>query len=89
MQTLDFRTFLSTLHPFDMLDERTMARVVDSIDILYFQPGETILDVGKNSDYYYIIAKGAVDEYGGEELITRYFEKDSFDAPAAPQNSLP
>ena len=81
METLDFKSFFSELHPFDALSPKEFDRVLNSIDILYFQEDELIIDEQNSSPYYYIIAKGTVREKSGEELVSRYFAKDSFDAP--------
>lgn len=81
METLDFKSFLSQLHPFDTLSAKAFDRVLSAIDILYFQEGEVVIEAQDSSTYYYIIAKGTVIEKSGEELVTRYFAKDSFDAP--------
>lgn len=81
METLDFKSFLSGLHPFDALSPKEFDRVLKAIDILYFRENETIIEARNSTPYYYIIAKGTVIEKSGEELVTRYFAKDSFDAP--------
>jgi len=87
MDTLDFKRFLSVLHPFDALAPKEFDQVLASIDILYFQKGEVIIEAQESSRYYYIIAKGTVTEQNGENLITRYFAKDSFDAPTLIEGS--
>ena len=86
METLDFKSFIRTLHPFDALDNVSLNRLLESVDILYFAKDETILKEGDGAAYYHIIAKGLVAEYQNDEIITRYFAKDSFDAPALINN---
>ncbi len=80
--TLDFNSFIRTLHPFDTLEPSQLRPILDTVDILYFAKDETIIKEGGDAAYYHIIAKGLVEEYQGDTIVTRYFPKDSFDAPA-------
>lgn len=65
--------------PFDCLnaDERRLVR--SSLDIAYFREGETILDIGIAPTHLFMIIKGFVTQFEGEEIITTYGPDDSFD----------
>jgi CBS domain-containing protein len=65
--------------PFDSLslDEQRLVR--DSVDIAYFRAGETILDVGIQPTHLFVLIKGVVHQYEGNEVINTYRVDDCFD----------
>lgn len=79
MQTLDPKSFLLTIHPFDQLPAYELDKVIGAIDVHYYKPNEIIQKQGEPADHYFIIAKGVVEESDGEEK-TLYATKDTFDA---------
>lgn len=80
MSKYDQQKLLASIHPFDLLDSRVIARLSTQMDIAYY-PTETILiSPTLGSDFLYIIIKGSVSEFIGDELHNVYGEMDSFDA---------
>ena len=65
--------------PFDSLGPDEQRLVRDSVDIAYFRPGETILDVGIQPTHLFVIIKGLVHQYEGSEVINTYSVDDCFD----------
>jgi CBS domain-containing protein len=65
--------------PFDCLGPREQALVRDSVDIAYFPEGATVLDSGSRPTHLFVIIKGYVKQFQGEELITTYGPDDTFD----------
>jgi CBS domain-containing protein len=65
--------------PFDCLSpsERTIVR--DSVDIAYFPEGARVLDAGSRPTHLFVIIKGHVKHFEGEELIATYGPDDTFD----------
>ena len=65
--------------PFDCLtlDEQRLVR--DSVDIAYFPQGETILALGAQPTHLFVIIKGFVQQFDGNEVVTTYRPDDCFD----------
>ena len=65
--------------PFDCLtlDERRLVR--DSVDIAYFPKGDTVLAVGDQPTHLFVIIKGFVQQFDGNEVVTTYGPDDCFD----------
>jgi CBS domain-containing protein len=72
--------FLQNYHPFDYLNQVEIDLCINNIDISYYAKGEVIISPSNISKYFFIIIKGEVNEYKGEELIAVYQEHDSFDS---------
>lgn len=79
LQSLDPKSFLLTIHPFDQLPSYELDNVIRSIDVHYYKPNQTILAQSATPEHYFIIAKGVVEESGGDEKAL-YATKDTFDA---------
>ncbi len=65
--------------PFDCLNQSEQRLVRDSVDVAYFREGETILELGVAPTHLFVIIKGYVTQYDGDELITTYGPEDTFD----------
>ena len=65
--------------PFDclMLQEQHLVR--DSVDVAYFPKGDTILALGAQPTHLFVIIKGFVQQFDGNEVITTYGPDDCFD----------
>lgn len=65
--------------PFDCLipDEQRLVR--DNVDVAYFRAGVTVLDQSIAPSHLFVIIKGFVTEYDGDEVITTYGPEDCFD----------
>ena len=65
--------------PFDCLTNEQQTLVRNSVDIAYFRAGETVLDVGEAPTHLFVIIKGYVQQWDGEESIATYGPDDCFD----------
>ncbi len=65
--------------PFDCLTADEQRLVRDSIDVVYFPEGETILDLGLAPTHLFVIIKGYVTQFDGNEVVTTYGPDDTFD----------
>ena len=65
--------------PFDCLDAAEQRVVRDGVDIAYFRDGETILDPGIEPSHLFVVIKGHVSQYDGEELTATFGPDDCFD----------
>lgn len=67
------------ISPFDCLGSEERRLVRDSLDIAYFREGETILAPGAAATRLYVIVKGHVAEYDGDEQVANFGPDDTFD----------
>ena len=65
--------------PFDCLSPDEQRLVRNSVDIAYFREGETILAVGTAPTHLFVIIKGHVTQFEGDEVTTTYGPDDCFD----------
>jgi CBS domain-containing protein len=65
--------------PFDCLTLQEQHLVRDSVDVAYFPAGDTILALGAQPTHLFVIIKGFVQQFDGNEVITTYGPDDSFD----------
>jgi CBS domain-containing protein len=65
--------------PFDCLTQEQQRLVRDSVDVAYFRRDEVILDVGTLPTHLFVIIKGQVGQFDGDERIASYGPDDSFD----------
>lgn len=68
--------------PFDCLstDERQLVR--DHVDIAYFREGAAVLEPGAQPTHLFVVIKGFVRQFDGDELVTTYGPDDCFDGRA-------
>ncbi|MGE4473523.1 MAG: putative nucleotidyltransferase substrate binding domain-containing protein [Sulfuricurvum sp.] len=82
MSLFDQKALLMSIHPFDLLSERMIEKLMTQMDITYY-PTDTILIAPRvRAESLYIIIKGIVNESIDGELQNVYGERDSFDANA-------
>jgi CBS domain-containing protein len=65
--------------PFDCLNPDEQQLVRNSVDVVYFRAGETILDLGTVPTHLFVIIKGFVTQLDGDEVTTTYGPDDCFD----------
>lgn len=65
--------------PFDGLDAAEQRLVRNSVDIAYFRADETLLDPGIEPSHLFVIIKGHVTQFDGDEPVTTFGPGDSFD----------
>ncbi len=68
--------------PFDCLSQAEQALVRSSVDVAYFPKGSVLLDVGAAPTHLFVILKGHVRQFDGEEIVAAYGPHDSFDGRA-------
>ncbi|MCC6197295.1 MAG: CBS domain-containing protein [Burkholderiales bacterium] len=68
-----------TASPFDCLDADEQRIVRDSVDIAYFRDGDTILDPGIEPSHLFVVIKGYVSQFEGDEPVATYGPSDCFD----------
>jgi CBS domain-containing protein len=80
LSLFDQKALLMSIHPFDLLTERMIEKLMTQMDIAYY-PRETVLIAPRvRAESLYIIIKGIVNETIDGELQNVYGERDSFDA---------
>ena len=65
--------------PFDCLDADEQRLVRDSVDIAYFRADETLLDPGIEPSHLFVVIKGHVTQFDGDEPVTTFGPSDCFD----------
>ena len=65
--------------PFDCLTPDEQRLVQDNVDIAYFPQGATILALGAQPTHLFVIIKGFVQQFEGNEAVATYGPDDSFD----------
>ncbi len=87
MTTLDQKTFISVIQPFNRLPEKKLEEVLGAMDIAYYKAEQVILKAGEQTQYLYLIIKGLVQERNSEdEVISVYGPQDTFGAMALLEN---
>ncbi|MBP6779454.1 MAG: cyclic nucleotide-binding domain-containing protein [Ottowia sp.] len=65
--------------PFDSLTQQEQRLVRNHVDVVYFRAGEVILDVGTAPTHLFVVIKGYVAQFDGEEQAATYGPDDCFD----------
>jgi CBS domain-containing protein len=65
--------------PFDCLDAAEQRIVRDNVDIAYFRPDETLLGPDIEPSHLFVVIKGHVSQFDGDELVATYGPDDCFD----------
>ena len=71
--------FKFSASPFDCLTPDQQRLVRDSVDVAYYPEGDVILEVGMAPTHLFVIIKGYVTQYDGDEVMTTYGPDDTFD----------
>jgi CBS domain-containing protein len=82
MSVFDQKQLLSSIHPYDLLSERALEKLMGKMDIAYYPAKTVLIGPRVRAEHLYIIIKGRVNEFIDEELHNVYGELDSFDAAA-------
>lgn len=83
MSLRDQESFLSNIHPFEVLTQEQMNLCINHMDIAYYPKNTTIVSPEKIPNHFFIIIKGTVHEVTSEdELVMDFHQEDSFDANA-------
>ncbi|MBK6615367.1 DUF294 nucleotidyltransferase-like domain-containing protein [Ottowia sp.] len=65
--------------PFDCLTQAQQRLVRDRVDVAYFRAGDVILDVGSKPTHLFVLIKGRVTQFDGDEAVASYGPDDCFD----------
>ncbi|NQY93145.1 MAG: cyclic nucleotide-binding domain-containing protein, partial [Campylobacteraceae bacterium] len=83
MSLSDQKSFLSKIHPFEILTTQQMDRCIKHMDIAYYPKNTILMSSHAIADHFFIIIKGSVHEYtSDEELVMDFHPEDAFDANA-------
>lgn len=77
MSSLDIKTFLSKIHPFDELKADRLETLCAKADIMYLRQNESLFKRGDTAECFYIVAKGIIKEENDGEFY--YSAGDFFD----------
>lgn len=81
MSIQDQESFLSKIHPFEVLSPSQMAMCIQHMDIAYYPKDTILISPEKIPNYFFIIIKGSVYEYSSDNLIVMdYQSEDTFDS---------
>ena len=80
MSLRDQKSFLSNIHPFEVLTNEQMDKCIKHMDIAYYPKDEILITPEKIPTHFFVIIKGTVHEYNEEEVLMDYHHEDSFDA---------
>ena len=81
MSIQDQKTFLSNIHPFQVLTSEQMEMCIKHMDIAYYPKGSILINPEKIPNYFFIVIKGSVSEYSNEDIVLMdYQNQDSFDS---------
>jgi CBS domain-containing protein len=72
-------SFNFAVSPFDCLSESERQLVRDSVDIAYFREGAAVLEPGVVPTHLFVVIKGYVQQFEGDESVGTYGPDDSFD----------
>ena len=81
MSIQDQKTFLSNIHPFQVLTSEQMEMCIKHMDIAYYPKDSILINPEKIPNYFFIVIKGSVYEYSNEDIVLMdYQNQDSFDS---------
>ena len=61
--------------PFDSLTQQEQRLVRNHVDVVYFRAGEVILDVGTAPTHLFVVIKGYVAQFDGEEQAAHHKQR--------------
>lgn len=68
--------------PFDCLRPQEQQLVRDTVDVAYFREGDSLLEPGTAPSHLFVVIKGQVTQYDGEQPVASYGPDDCFDGRA-------
>lgn len=75
-------SFDFSVSPFDCLSAQEQRLVSDHVDVGYYREGATLLAPGVEPAHLFVVIKGRVQQFDGEELVASYGPDDCFDGRA-------
>lgn len=80
MSLRDQESFLSKIHPFEVLTPSQMSICIKNMDIAYYAKGTILISPEKVSNNFFIIIKGTVHQHNEDALMLDFHQEDCFDA---------
>lgn len=81
IELVEIRDFLSGLHPFDLLPDEVLDRLLSDIKSRYVREGADVLEIDRTCEFLYIIRTGAVETHAPDgALLARLSEGEIFGA---------
>ena len=80
MSLRDQKSFLSNIHPFELLTDEQINLCIRHMDIAYYAKDEVLISQEKVPNHFFVIIKGIVHEHHEDEIFMDYHYQDSFDA---------
>ncbi|MBC5781495.1 cyclic nucleotide-binding domain-containing protein [Ramlibacter sp. USB13] len=75
-------SFDFSVSPFDCLSLEEQRLVRDHVDVGYWREGATLLAPGEEPAHLFVVIKGAVHQFDGDERVATYGPDDCFDGRA-------
>jgi CBS domain-containing protein len=75
-------TFDFSVSPFDCLSSDEQRLVRDHVDVGYWREGATLLAPGVEPEHLFVLIKGHVQQFDGDEAVASYGPDDCFDGRA-------
>ena len=72
MSILDQRKLIESIHPFELLSSKELDSLMKKIDIAYYVKDTLLISKTLPSIAFYIIIKGSVAEFKGDEIHNVY-----------------
>ena len=88
MSILEEKNFIKGIKPFDCLDNYSLEKIVNQLDIVYFKNEEVLLTNQTKPEYLYFIIKGVVQELDDDEVISVYTHNEFFDPISLIENKV-
>jgi CBS domain-containing protein len=88
MSLLEIKSFISSIKPFNYLNNRELEEVCSHLDIVYFKNDIKILTPHEPVEFLYFIIKGVVQEKQEDEVISVYAENDFFNPLTLIRNDI-
>ncbi len=88
MSLLEQKSFIKGIIPFDSLDDYSLEKLTQHLDIVYFKKDEVILNNKEKPQYLYFIIKGVVQEIDEDEVLSVYTHNEYFDPISLIENKV-
>ena len=88
MSLLEIKSFISSIKPFDNLEDKELEEVCSHLDIVYFKKDIEILTPNKEVDFLYFVIKGVVQEKQEDEVISVFSKNEFFDPITLIENKI-
>jgi len=88
MSLLEIKSFVSSIKPFNHLNNSELEEICSHLDIVYFQNNIEVLTPDKEIEFLYFIIKGVVQEKYDDEVLSVYAENEFFDPFALIKNEI-